>query len=181
MELRSDFLAGAHAAAVAIRDVPGMFRQSMDGLPHERWAELTSWRPRGSAWSAVEHAAHTTSVLHAFTNRLVRVLAEEHAELCDVHIEAPMAGFHQANIDAVLGHLGAEAERLGRVLEGATLAAWSHVAELDGEEVTPAELVDRASREAAHHLYAFDGLLGPARATTAVRDAIPATAAPSAG
>ena len=113
-------------------------------------------RPEPDVWSAIEYAAHSRDItgLHVFGVEQALTLDEPAfpAIAADELIESAAAGYGDADPDAVLDALEANADRLAQLAEDAGSDAWSRGLTIGADRSDVRRLLEHALHDSSHHL-----------------------------
>ena len=112
-------------------------------------------RPAPETWSAIEYAAHSRDVigLHAFGVEQALTRHEPtFPPFADDAAESAVAGYGDAEPDAVAEALGAAARRLATLAETAGVDAWERGLTVGDQRSDVRRLLEHALHDSQHHL-----------------------------
>lgn len=160
-------------APVAVRSYPRRFRALLAGFDEDEDAEaLVRRKPDAHTWSALAYTAHVADLFAAIADAVSRMLVEDNPTLRLPDPDAP--GFEAAAnaeaVEAVLGRLGAAAERLAAVLEGVPAGDWRRTGTFPWGERDVLTMARNAVHEGYHHLRDVERVLTAVRGRPSSRD-----------
>jgi S-DNA-T family DNA segregation ATPase FtsK/SpoIIIE len=129
----------------------------------ERWrtqlaeaGDLLRRRPAPATWSALEYAAHSRDItaLHAFgvDEALTRDEPVYPPLASEELIETAAAGYADADPDAVVADLDAQARRLAALAEKAGSANWYRGLTIGSDRMDVRRLLEHGLHDSVHHL-----------------------------